>query len=205
MEQENRRVYAVVNQKGGVGKSVTSTNLGIGLTQFYRFCHVSKRVASYYLEQGFLPCEKRNSKTHKYLIRTADIVAFLKKRQEDPAAFGVPAGTSRKPTGTTTAKITLPKESVIDLARWGIFLTASFATFPDVCKVQEITRLCGYSKETVLKWCEAGKFVYFNINRAYHIPKKAFIDFMASAEFAMIAQKSARHSELLRAFEAQAT
>jgi chromosome partitioning protein len=33
MEQENRRVYAVVNQKGGVGKSVTSTNLGIGLAR----------------------------------------------------------------------------------------------------------------------------------------------------------------------------
>jgi len=29
----NCRVYACVNQKGGVGKSVTSTNLGIGLTR----------------------------------------------------------------------------------------------------------------------------------------------------------------------------
>ncbi|MDR2753638.1 MAG: AAA family ATPase, partial [Oscillospiraceae bacterium] len=33
MEQEKRRIYAVVNQKGGVGKSVTSTNLGIGLAR----------------------------------------------------------------------------------------------------------------------------------------------------------------------------
>ncbi|MDR2044241.1 MAG: helix-turn-helix domain-containing protein [Clostridium sp.] len=173
--------------------------------QFYRLCHVSKRVASYYLEQGFLPCEKRKSKTHKYLIKTVDIVTFLKKRQEDPTAFGVPVGTSRKPTGTITAKITLPKESAIDLARWGVFLTANFADFLDVCKVQEITRLCGYSKETVLKWCETGKFIYFNINRAYQIPKKAFIDFMASAEFTGIVQKSARHNELLRAFGTQAT
>ncbi|HZJ78574.1 MAG TPA: prepilin peptidase [Clostridia bacterium] len=31
MQQENCLVYACVNQKGGVGKSVTSTNLGIGL------------------------------------------------------------------------------------------------------------------------------------------------------------------------------
>ena len=33
MDQEKRRIYAVVNQKGGVGKSVTSTNLGIGLAR----------------------------------------------------------------------------------------------------------------------------------------------------------------------------
>jgi chromosome partitioning protein len=33
MDNENCYVYAVVNQKGGVGKSVTSTNLGIGLAR----------------------------------------------------------------------------------------------------------------------------------------------------------------------------
>jgi chromosome partitioning protein len=33
MPEEKRRVYAVVNQKGGVGKSVTSTNLGVGLAR----------------------------------------------------------------------------------------------------------------------------------------------------------------------------
>jgi chromosome partitioning protein len=33
MDREKCHVYAVVNQKGGVGKSVTSTNLGIGLAR----------------------------------------------------------------------------------------------------------------------------------------------------------------------------
>jgi chromosome partitioning protein len=33
MGEENCRVFACVNQKGGVGKSVTSTNLGIGLAR----------------------------------------------------------------------------------------------------------------------------------------------------------------------------
>jgi chromosome partitioning protein len=36
MEGDHCRVYAVVNQKGGVGKSVTSTNLGIGLVRHGR-------------------------------------------------------------------------------------------------------------------------------------------------------------------------
>jgi len=33
MDSDKCRVYAVVNQKGGVGKSVSSTNLGIGLAR----------------------------------------------------------------------------------------------------------------------------------------------------------------------------
>jgi len=33
MDSDNCRVFAVVNQKGGVGKSVSSTNLGIGLAR----------------------------------------------------------------------------------------------------------------------------------------------------------------------------
>ncbi|MDR1765347.1 MAG: helix-turn-helix domain-containing protein [Lachnospiraceae bacterium] len=170
--------------------------------QFYRLCHVSKRVASYYLEQGFLPCEKRKSKTHKYIIKTADIVIFLRKRQEDPCAFQVPAGTSRKSVETEGAiKHRVSKERPVDLTLWREYLNETLAEFSDVCEVREICRLCGYSKETVLKWCEAKKFIFFNINRTYQIPKKSFMDFMASTEFATIIQKSARHSELLKDFE----
>jgi chromosome partitioning protein len=36
MDGEKCRIYAVVNQKGGVGKSVTSTNLGVGLARHGR-------------------------------------------------------------------------------------------------------------------------------------------------------------------------
>jgi hypothetical protein len=172
--------------------------------QLYRLCHVSKRVATFYLEQGFLPCEKRNTKTHKYLIKTADIVAFLRKRQDDPLTYCVPAGTSRQPVGgETQRKKTAPRECPLDLSSWRAFLSEALADRPDVCSVPEITRICGYSKETVFKWCEAGKFIFFNINRAYHVPKRTFIDFMACAEFATIAQKSGRHWELLEAFKSQ--
>jgi hypothetical protein len=168
--------------------------------QFYRLCHVSKRVATYYLEQGFLPCERRDTKTHKYLIKTADILAFLKKRQSDPSLFQVPAGTSRKPCEVGTAKKPIRKEAPIDLAAWHLFLSEALSAHPDVCNISEITQICGYSKETILKWCEAKKFMFFNIRRTYHIPKKSFIGFMASSEFTAIAQKQPKHLDLLKAF-----
>ena len=168
--------------------------------QFYRLCHVSKRIASYYLEQGFLPCEKKNTKTHKYLIKTADIVAFLKTRQENPFLYQAPAGMSRKPIEPQTTRNPL-RESPIDLGTWQVFLSEVLSGFSDVCKVQELSRMCGYSRETILKWCEAGKFIFFDINRTYQIPKKSFIEFMASLEFATITQKQPKHLELLLQFE----
>jgi hypothetical protein len=75
------------------------------------------------------------------------------------------------------------------------------ADYPDVCSVQEVIWICGYSKETVFKWCAKEKFTCFNINRKYHIPKKSFIDFMATAEFTTIVQKQRKHLELLSKFE----
>ncbi|MDD4474290.1 MAG: helix-turn-helix domain-containing protein [Eubacteriales bacterium] len=170
--------------------------------QFYRLCHVSKRVASFYLEQGFLPCEKRKTQTHKYVIKTADIVAFLKKRQDEPHQFQVPAGTSRKPVDAAAViRKYIPKETPIDLILWKAFLSEKLIAFPDVCEVRDICRISGYSKETVLKWCLEKKFIFFNINRTYHIPKKTFIDFMASAEFSTIVQKQPIHLNLLSEYE----
>lgn len=170
--------------------------------QFYKLCHISKRVASYYLEQGFLPCEKRKGKTHKYLIKTKDIVTFIRARQSDPMAYQAPTGISRQPVNADSAKINNRNYiSTLELSLWRTFLTEVLADFPDVCNVREVVLMCGYSKETVLKWCEAEKFVVFNIRRTYHIPKKSFIEFMGSAEFDTIPQKQEKHIELLNRFD----
>ena len=49
----NCRVYACVHQKGGVGKSVSSTNLGIGLVRRGFKVLIAKRVED--LTNGWKP------------------------------------------------------------------------------------------------------------------------------------------------------
>jgi chromosome partitioning protein len=63
MDGESCRVYAVVNQKGGVGKSVTSTNLGVGLARHGRrvlICDLdsqaSQTVSLGWTQPDELPC-----------------------------------------------------------------------------------------------------------------------------------------------------
>ncbi|MDR2087740.1 MAG: AAA family ATPase [Clostridiales Family XIII bacterium] len=63
MDGDNCRVLAVVNQKGGVGKSVTSTNLGIGLARHGRKVLIadldsqaSQTVSLGWTEPEDLPC-----------------------------------------------------------------------------------------------------------------------------------------------------
>lgn len=58
--------------------------------QFYRICHISKRTAKYYLDNGFLPCVYSKKKTRRYKIRTQDIVSFLEDRDANPSKYYLP-------------------------------------------------------------------------------------------------------------------
>ena len=40
--------------------------------------HMSKRRLAYLLQNGYIPCEIRNSATWRYKIRTKDVVAYIK-------------------------------------------------------------------------------------------------------------------------------
>ena len=40
----------------------------ISKDQFYRICHISKKTASYLLENGLVPCQNSGKATRKYKI-----------------------------------------------------------------------------------------------------------------------------------------
>ena len=58
--------------------------------QFYRICHISKKTASYLLDNGLVPCINSGKKTRKYTILLSDVIAFLEAREENPLVFKAP-------------------------------------------------------------------------------------------------------------------
>ena len=58
--------------------------------QFYRICHISKKTAKYYLDNGFIPCVNSKKKTRRYKIKTQDIVSFLEDRDANPSKYYLP-------------------------------------------------------------------------------------------------------------------
>ena len=49
----------------------------ISLEQLYKMLHISKRKAAWMLQNGIIPCEIRNTHTHKYSVRKEDVLAYM--------------------------------------------------------------------------------------------------------------------------------
>lgn len=64
---------------------------GVNKEIFRKVCHLSPRVAQYLLESGLVPCVIKPQRTHRYSVKTADMVAFLRDRERHPEKYGLPA------------------------------------------------------------------------------------------------------------------
>ena len=69
----------------------------ISKEQMCRLCHISKRVAKYYLDNGVIPCRNSGQATHTYAIKTRDAITFLRRRDACPEAFRVSIRSGCKP------------------------------------------------------------------------------------------------------------
>ena len=45
--------------------------------------HISKRKAAWMLQNGIIPCEIRNTPTHKYSVKKEDVLAYMAKRDRE--------------------------------------------------------------------------------------------------------------------------
>ena len=55
----------------------------ISLEQLYKMLHISKRKAAWMLQNGIVPCEIRNTPTHKYSVRKEDVLAYMAKSDRE--------------------------------------------------------------------------------------------------------------------------
>ena len=165
--------------------------------QFYRICHISKRKATWLLENGYIPCEDTGKKTRRFKIRITDVIEYLTRLEDSPESLLTPpgifsSGIKYRPRHRTELQIDSGKFIEVLKKRW--------SSFPDALTVGDVAKLTGYCQTTISEWISKEKlFGVWYLNK-YLIPKDCLIEYMATKAH-RITQKSNKHMSLIRKFQ----
>lgn len=108
--------------------------------QMYKICHISKRKATWLLENGVIPCQDSGKKTRRFQIRTIDIVRYLAKRDSNPQEVSTLGGIFNNPKANRKTIVPATQISYIDLKRYLYF---KWKAVPDALVSKDISRITG--------------------------------------------------------------
>ena len=165
--------------------------------QVWRLCHVSKKTALHYLQNGLIPCERTGKQTHSYLIKTADVVHFLRTRDQTPVECQAPAGWYKQRNRKYVHSLSPAMREKLHKA-----LGVALQSFPDVLTVKQVCVITGYTDSTVVKWCKSGCLHHFRVQGKNRIPQISLLEFLAGRDYRGISAKS--KSQMLLAAKGQA-
>ena len=181
----------------------------ISLEQLYKMLHISKRKAAWMLQNGIIPCEIRESLTHKYSIRKEDVLAYIaksdrEKRKEIPVGiFNAKKTNNPRRTESSGSDCggyfddTHYKLRGKERARFKEMLEDLLSTVPDTLTVDEVVKLTGYSRKTILRYAQR-KYIYaVNIMGKYYISKHSIINYLATDKAFKNTQKSEWHIKVI--------
>ncbi len=157
--------------------------------QLYKICHVSKRTAQHYLVNGIIPCINTGKKTRQYTIRTADVVAFLQKRDHDPDICLAPYGWYKANAREYHPRVHSPAVQ----QKLSTALERILQEYPDVLTSFQAAEITGYHHETVVRWCSKGQIEYFHIRRNYLIPKVCLLEYLTDSRCHSINETAKEH------------
>ena len=182
----------------------------ISLEQLYKMLHISKRKAAWMLQNGIIPCEIRNTPTHKYSIRKEDVLAYMaksdrEKRKEIPVGiFNAKKTNNPRRTESPDSDCggyfddTNYKLRGKERARFKEMLKNLLSAVPDTLTVDEVAELTGYHRKTVLRYVQR-KYIYaVNIMGKYYISKQSIIDYLATDKAFKNTQKSKWHEKIIQ-------
>ncbi len=184
----------------------------ISLEQLYKMLHISKRKAAWMLQNGIIPCEIRNTLTHKYSIRKEDVLAYMEKserekRKEIPVGiFNAKKTNNPRRTESPDSDCggyfddTLYKLRGKERARFKEMLEDLLSAVPDTLTVDEVVTLIGYSRKTILRYAQR-KYIYaVNIMGKYYISKQSIINYLVTDKAFKNTQKTPWHIAVIERF-----
>ena len=150
----------------------------ISKEQFYKLCQISKNHARMLLTSGVVPCQITRRATHKYVIATVDVIAYLESLPRIRRKRG---GAATMPRQTRSVMLTQVPPALADQLR--VLYDETLEPFPDVMDPRQISDAIGYADTTIIKWCGEGKIRSFILRNVSMVPKPWLIDFLLSPAF----------------------
>ena len=185
----------------------------ISLEQLYKMLHISKRKAAWMLQNGIIPCEIRNTPTHKYSIRKEDVLAYMEKsarekRKEIPVGiFNAKKTNNPRRTESPDSDCggyfddTHYKLRGKERVMFKEMLEDLLSAVPDTLTVDEVVELTGYHRRTILRYVQR-KYIYaVNIMGKYYISKQSIINYLATDKAFGNTQKSEWHDSVILKFQ----
>ena len=187
----------------------------ISLEQLYKMLHISKRKAAWMLQNGIIPCEIRNTPTHKYAIRKEDVLAYIAKSEREKRSE-IPVGIFNAKKTNNPRRTESPNSNCggyfddtnyklrgKERARFKEMLEDLLSAIPDTLAVDEVAELTGYHRRTILRYVQR-KYIYaVNIMGKYYISKHSIINYLATDKAFRNTQKSEWHESIILKFQAE--
>ena len=174
--------------------------------------HISKRKAAWMLQNGIIPCDIRNTPTHKYSVRKEDVLAYMakserEKRKEIPVGiFNAKKTNNPRRTESQGSDCggyfddTNYRLRGKERARFKEMLENLLSAVSDTLTVDEVAELTGYHRRTILRYVQR-KYIYaVNIMGKYYISKQSIINYLATDKAFKNTQKSEWHLALIEHF-----
>lgn len=183
----------------------------ISLEQLYKMLHISKRKASWMLNNGIIPCRIRPTKTHRYVILLEDVEIYLQK-QRKARREEIPVGISgtkprkrevllnRQPVDTVTIAecYTTLADEYKDAFRAHVEKRLRYTA--DAFVIDTAAEIIGYSRGMVLSHIQQKHIDAVRISGKYIISKAAIVDFLVNDIAFGIVNKSAWHMNTILMF-----
>ena len=184
----------------------------ISLEQLYKMLHISKRKAAWMLQNGIIPCEIRNTPTHKYSVRKEDVLAYMtkserEKRKEIPVGiFNAKKTNNPRRTESPDSDCggyfddTNYKLRGKERARFKEMFEDLLSAVPDTLTVDEVAEVTGYSRTTILRYVRKEYIYAVNIMGKYYISKQSIINYLTTDKAFRNMQKLEWHVLLIKKF-----
>lgn len=164
------------------------------LDQVRIMLHISKRKASWMLNNNIIPCVNNGKQTRQYKVDVNDLIKYIERVERGDSTIIIPNGlfTTKNESKTTVSSPSLPPE----FCDW---LSYKWRFAKQILTVSEVAELTGYSTTTINQWINRGKLKSFKIQNKLSIAKECLIEYYFTAGHTC-RTKSPKHLRLLKKF-----